>query len=340
MTIGRDSHSARPLAARSATFGLVLMLVAAGCGGPAPEAPTANTANTAPVDTAAADTGTEPEEPEMIARALKPFTGDYDAMLERRFVRVLVPYSRTLYFVDENGRERGISHDLMVEFEKVLNEQLGDKARPVQIITVPVRRDQLFPYLRDGRGDLAIGNITNTTERQELADFSAPLVTGVNEVAVTAASEAPVATARDLSGREVYVRKSSSYYTHLTKLNEELKGEGKDPIAINTVDESLEDEDMLEMVNAGAFPVTVVDDHLAKLWTQVFTEAKIQPGAVVNTGGEISWAIRKNCPKLTEQVNGFIASHGKGTSFGNMVIAKYFGNAKWIKNSTSEAELA
>lgn len=339
MSVSIQSVTTRLVATRSATFGLVLILAAVGCGGgPAPDAPTANTA---PIETsAAADIGTEPAQPEMVARALTPFTGDYDAMLERRFVRVLVPYSRTLYFVDENGRERGISHDLMVEFEKTLNEQLGDKARPVQIITVPVRRDQLFPYLRDGRGDLAIGNITNTPERQALADFSSPVLTGVNEVVVTAASEAPVATARDLSGREVYVRKSSSYYTHLTKLNEELKGEGKDPVAINTVDESLEDEDILEMVNAGAFPITIVDDHLASLWTQVFTEAKIQPGAVVNSGGEIAWAIRKNCPKLTELVNGFIASHAKGTAFGNMVLAKYFGNAKWIKNSTSEAELA
>jgi len=33
-------------------------------------------------------------------------TGDFDAMLERRSVRVYVPYSRSLYFLDK-GRERG-----------------------------------------------------------------------------------------------------------------------------------------------------------------------------------------------------------------------------------------
>ena len=32
----------------------------------------------------------------------KPWTGDFDGMLERRRIRMLVPYSRTLFFV-ENG---------------------------------------------------------------------------------------------------------------------------------------------------------------------------------------------------------------------------------------------
>lgn len=333
-----ESFSARSMATQVAVLGLVVSLLTAGCGGSAPQAPVANSA---PAETAQADEGgTEPAEPEMIARALKPFTDDYDAILERRYIRVLVPYSRTFYFVDEHGRERGASHDSLVEFEKVLNEQLGDRARPMQVLRVPVRRDQLFEYLKQGRGDMALGNLTITPERQEFADFSAPVLTDVREVVVTSASEPPVATAQDLAGRTVYVRKTSSYFTHLTKLNDELKAAGKSPIDIRTVDESLEDEDLLELVNAGAFPITVVDDHLAKPWLEVFTDARLQPDAVVNTGGNIAWAIRKECPKLTAVVNSFVETHAKGTAFGNMILGKYFGNAKWIRNATSEQEMA
>lgn len=337
MFVVRDSLAAKSAFARIVVLGLVAIMLTTGCGGATP----APVANSAPAEAAQVeDAGTEPATPEMIARALKPFTGDYDAMLERRFIRVLVPFSRTLYFVDEHGRERGASHDALVEFEKVLNEQLGDKSRPVQVLSVPVRRDQIFEYLEQGRGDIGIGNITITPERQAFADFSAPILTDVREVVVTSASEAPVATAQDLAGREVYVRKSSSYFTHLTRLNEELKAAGKSAIEIRTVDESLEDEDLLELVNAGAFPITVVDDHLAKLWLEVFKDAKLQPDAVVNTGGSIAWAIRKECPKLTGVVNGFVETHAKGTAFGNMLIGKYFANAKWIRNSTSEQEMA
>src|SRR6185369_8991271 len=99
------------------------------------------------------------------------------------------------------------------------------------------------------------------------------------------------------------------------------------------------DEDVLEMVNAGIFPTIVVDQHLAELWGKVFSQITLHSDVTINTGGEIAWAIRKNCPKLTETLNAFVADHKQGTAFGNMVIGKYFGNAKWIKNSASEAEL-
>jgi hypothetical protein len=50
-----------------------------------------------------------PEAPVVAPRQLnlesKPWRGDFDALLERRMIRVLVPYSRTLFFVDK-GRER------------------------------------------------------------------------------------------------------------------------------------------------------------------------------------------------------------------------------------------
>jgi hypothetical protein len=46
----------------------------------------------------------------------KPWTGDFEAMAKRRMIRVLVPYSRSLYFVDR-GHERGLTADLVRDFE-------------------------------------------------------------------------------------------------------------------------------------------------------------------------------------------------------------------------------
>src|SRR5574337_1853791 len=48
--------------------------------------------------------------------------GDFDGMLERRMIRVLVPYSRTLYFNDK-GRERGVTADFVRDFERYVNEK-------------------------------------------------------------------------------------------------------------------------------------------------------------------------------------------------------------------------
>jgi len=68
--------------------------------------------------------------PRQLSTEVKPWTGDFDAMLERRVIRILVPYSRTLYFVDK-GRERGLTAELAREFENHLNtryakQQPGD----------------------------------------------------------------------------------------------------------------------------------------------------------------------------------------------------------------------
>jgi membrane-bound lytic murein transglycosylase MltF len=49
--------------------------------------------------------------------SIKPWTGDFDQMLQRRIIRVLVPYSRTLYFNDK-GHERGITADTARDFER------------------------------------------------------------------------------------------------------------------------------------------------------------------------------------------------------------------------------
>src|SRR5687768_14634193 len=53
---------------------------------------------------------------------LKPWTGDFDGMLENRTVRVLVPYSRTLYFNDK-GAQRGLVADGIKDFEIYLNKK-------------------------------------------------------------------------------------------------------------------------------------------------------------------------------------------------------------------------
>src|SRR3954467_15149968 len=77
--------------------------------------------------------------------------GDLDRFLERRMIRVLVPYSRSLYFND-NGRERGLTADLMRDFERYLNKryakQLGK--RPLTIYIIPTTRDKLLTGVADG----------------------------------------------------------------------------------------------------------------------------------------------------------------------------------------------
>ncbi len=96
---------------------------------------------------------------------------------------------------------------------------------------------------------------------------------------MTAPGEPPVAAPPDLSGREVYIRKGSSYDESIQTLNAELKKAGKPPVRVRYAPDNLEAEDILEMVNAGLVPATIVDDTRARFWKQVFTKLDAQPRA-------------------------------------------------------------
>src|SRR4051812_204969 len=99
---------------------------------------------------------------------------DLDSMVKRRVIRVLVASSRMLYFEDR-GRLRGASYEAVEEFERTINRRLRTGALPIECILILVPRDQLISRLAAGRGDLAVGAIPVTSERQLRVDFSEPV---------------------------------------------------------------------------------------------------------------------------------------------------------------------
>ena len=187
---------------------------------------------------------------------------------------------------------------------------------------------------------MALGNIVVTPERKKLVTFSTPVWTGVNEVVVTSKDAPPIASVDDLAGREVFVNKLTTYYEHLTALNAEFAKSGKPAIKITAVDDQFDDEDILEMTNAGVYPVTVMKDYLARPWGDVLPNLAVHSDVTISTGGDVAWVYRDGCPKLAEVVNAFIETHKQGTAFGNMIFARYFSNTKWIKNAIANDDLA
>jgi membrane-bound lytic murein transglycosylase MltF len=269
---------------------------------------------------------------------IKTWTGDYDGMVERRQVRVLVVPNKMYYFLDR-GHPRGVNVDMFREFEKFINRKAKTGTRAIHVIFVPVTRDQLLPALTQGHGDIAAANLTITDERKMMVDFSNPMLTGVKEIIVTGPSAAPIKTIADLSGREIHLRVSSSYYEHVVRLNAAFKKQGHPPVKILPASEFLEDEDLLEMVSAGLIPMIAVDDHKARFWGEIFAKITLHPGIVVNEGGEIAWAFRKGSPKLAEMANAFVKGHKKGTLLGNVLFKRYLKENKWARNALSPEEL-
>jgi len=266
------------------------------------------------------------------------WVGDLDGMVKNRTIRVLVAYSKTFYFL-EHGHQRGISYDMLKEFEKFVNKKYKTKTLQVHVVFYPVPRDKLIANLVEGMGDIAVANLTITPERQKNVDFSDPMLTGVKELLVTGPAAPAVNGIDDLAGREIHVRKSSSYYESLVDLNASFKKSAKPQMKLMAAEENFEDEDLLEMVNAGLIPMIVMDSHKAHFWAQIFDKIRVQDGIAVRKGGNIAWAFRKNSPKLKAIVNEFVKGHKKGTLIGNILLKRYLKSTKYVKNSLDGKEL-
>ena len=246
-----------------------------------------------------------PAQPRQLSIANRPWTGDFDRMVARRMIRVLVPYSRTLYYTDK-GRERGLTAELVRDFEQYVNQKYKTGKRPVTFYLIPTTRDKLLPELAAGLGDVAAGNLTATDERFKLVDFVTQTDRpAVKELVVTSTKAPAVALVDGLSGRTVHVRKASSYYESLVALNARFAAEGKPPVRLRLVPDALEDEDMMEMANAGLIDVLIVDDWKARLWATILPNLRIDDAVFVRDGGHIGWAIRKHSPQLAAAIRDF-----------------------------------
>jgi membrane-bound lytic murein transglycosylase MltF len=269
----------------------------------------------------------------------KPWTGDFDGMLARRAIRVLVPYSRSLYFNDR-GRERGIAADTLRGFESWLNKkyatQLGN--RPLTVMIFPRTRERLLQDVADGLGDIAVGNLTVTESRLRVLDFvTDPNLPGVNEVVVTGPGSPGFASADDLAGRTVHVRRSSSYFESLGELNARLTSAGKPAVKLVLVPDPLEDEDMMEMLDAGILQTIVVDDWKARMWAQVLPRVRVNGQVVLRSSGRIGWGIRKGSPALSAEITAYLKAEGtRGIIAGR--VNQYMRRVKGLKDPTAATE--
>ncbi len=298
------------------------------CGGEAPEQDVGQAARS-PV---ASDPQPIPAEPPaLVAQMLSPFDGDFDAMVENKVIRVLVTSSRTNFFLD-GGTQRGITAEVLREFEKFLNKELRLGSEPLHVAAIPVLRDQLIPFLEQGRGDIAIASLTITPERAQRVSFSVPAKRDVAEIVVTGPRSPTLNSLDDLAGKRVFVRPSSSYRESLNELNAAFRERGLEEIEIATANEYLETEDLLEMVNAGLIKITIADNHLAKFWAQVLPNIVVHEDLAVASDRDIAWAIRSDAAGLKEWADRFVDANREGRVLGNMLLKRYLQSTKYVTN--------
>jgi len=262
-------------------------------------------------------------------------TGDFDAMLKRRAIRILVVPSKTYFFLDR-GDTLGLTAEIGREFEKWINKRHAKGPYDIKVVFVPTQRDRIFQALRDGKGDIAAAMLTVTPDRAAVVDFAAPWTTNVKEVLVTGPFAPAITTLADLSGQKVMVRASSSYYTHLVAFNARLKAESRAPVITVNADEHLEDEDLMQMVAGGLLPWAIVDEPKAKLWARILKGVTVHSDVALNEGGEIAWAIRKNSPLLKREIAAFVSERRK---FAEDLGAQYLYDGRIVRNALAADQL-
>jgi membrane-bound lytic murein transglycosylase MltF len=217
----------------------------------------------------------------------------------------------------------GVDAELGRALQDWLDSRYKSQMLGVRVTFPPTARDRLLDALNEGNGDTVAANLTITKNRLAGVDFVNPWLKNVREIIVAGPAAPKLDSIEDLAGREIHVRRSSGYADHLAKLSDTFVARGLKPIAILPIDENLEDEDLIEMVNAGLLPYIVVDDTKATIWTRVLPNAMPRPDLVVSQGGEVAWAIRKNSPELRSELDAFFATHLAGSSFGATIRRRH-----------------
>ena len=165
--------------------------------------------------------------------------------------------------------------------------------------------------------------------------FAQPLYSNVKEITDLRPGFPPkVDSLEQPSGQTVFVRRSSSYYDSLQALNARFAGESRPPVILEAAPEALEDEDLLEMLNAGLIPLIVVDQHKALFWKTGVSKIQVHDNVVLRDGGDIAWAVRKDSSQLLTVLNNFAQKNRQGTT-GQYSPAALPENAKYVKNAAA-----
>lgn len=236
-------------------------------------------------------------------------TEGLDAIRARGSLRVITLNNPVNYFL-YRGRQKGFDY----EIARLAARRLGVRLE----LVVPPRRDLVFDWLLEGRGDIIASTLTVTPEREAFLAFSRPYLFIEELVVQPANATEKLSSETELAGRTIHAWKSSSHYQTLESLEEELG-----PFTIEPIPEDMEFEEILDRVGTGEFPLAVVDSHVlaaelpyrddvqvAFSLTRSGTAPTEEEGGDSTGKGEeraVAFAMRPGNPKLLGFMNDFVS---------------------------------
>lgn len=274
----------------------------------------------------------QPAHSALVESALEPWTGTLDAMVDRGTIRVLVPQCPTHFFMDNNGNLDGLTHGLLTRFEEYVNNRVDNRLDFVNIQYIPVALGDRVEALRSGRGDLVAGDLSIDDAVSDRAAVSRPFRSNVKLIVVTHSAGPEFSTLSDLSGETIHAPESGEAHESLKDLSDTFIRRGDDGIDIRTVDKDLGAIGLLKLLNDGVVAATVADGDQARVLRSALPHIHPRSDLILRSGIVKAWAIRKDDPQLLDLVDGFLADHREGTLAGNVLIDRYLGKGRDIKD--------
>ena len=179
---------------------------------------------------------------------------------------------------------------------------------------------EMVPALLRGDGDVIAAEVSVTEARKQQVRFAEPWGR-TREVVVWKDGSPPIQSAEDLSGKEVHVRKSSTYFESLTALSAKLAAAGRTQVSLIEVPEDWETDTILQAVSRGEMVYTVADDILANIHTSYWDNLIVGPA--ISGERDLAWAVRPGDVKLQKAIDDVFRELRRKADF-NVLRKKYF----------------
>lgn len=252
---------------------------------------------------------------------------DLEEIKKRGVLRALIDYSSTSYFIYK-GQPMGYEYELLETFANHID---------VDLEVIPVKNmDEIISLLNSFQGDVIAANWTVTKERAKEVRFTQlnniteqVLIQrkpdGYEKMTKAEKSKALISTVADLGGKEIYVRKNSSFYSRLMNLSDEIGAE----IDIKTAKGAITTEMLIEQVAKGEIDYTIADRNIARINTSFFSN--IDASLAVSLKQRISWAVRNSSVILADTIDAWLTEYKKTSEF-KYIYNKYFKNQYSYRN--------
>jgi len=251
---------------------------------------------------------------------------DLNKIKERGYITAIMDNSSTGLFLYK-GRPMGYEYELLSLYAETLGIDLRFEIIP--------DLEEGFKKLNSGQGDILAYNLTITKARKEQIAFThyhnlvrQVLVqrkpTNWRKIKLHEIEKFLIRNPVELIGKEIYVRKSSSYVSRLKNLSDEIGGD----ILIIQGFSDIETEGMIRKVAEGEIDYTVADEDVALVNARYYPILDVK--TPISFPQQIAWGVRKNADTLQSSLNTWIYKMRKTPEY-YAIYDKYFRSTKASK---------